>query len=158
MFAAFFDPTNQLRQDQALAITERTVLDLTDDAATLRRTCKVVPNRKLPRLVRAFFKEPLYYLETAIWRRTANEIDIETRLSMCLDRPVPTVRAVYRLSRLADGSIRRRFEGTVSVDVAVVSSRIERGIIAEYERSLPVAAGVTQAFLDRNVALPSARA
>jgi hypothetical protein len=156
ILAAYFDPANVLRQDRVLDITERTVLDLVDDGTVLRRTCRVVPQRRLPLVMRAFLREPLHYIETATWRRATTEIAVETRLSISPARPAIT--ALYRLSRLSDGAIRRRFEGAVSVDVALVASRIERGIIAEYERSMPLAAAVTQAFLDQNIALPPARA
>jgi hypothetical protein len=45
----------------------------------------------------------------------------------------------------------------VSVDIALLSSRIERGIVAEFEGSLPVAAARTQASLDRSGPAPSPR-
>ncbi len=58
------------------------------------------------------------------------------------------IRACYRLARAGNGVIRRIYEGSVSVDVALVSTRIERGIVAEFQRSLPLAAAVTRARLD----------
>jgi hypothetical protein len=58
------------------------------------------------------------------------------------------IRVRYALERAGTGLIRRTYAGSVSVDVALLSTRIERGIAAEFERSLPVAAAVTQAWLD----------
>ncbi|HEU0028982.1 MAG TPA: DUF2505 family protein [Kofleriaceae bacterium] len=156
VFAAYFDPDQLQLQDRALDIADRQVLELADRGDTLRRVCKVVPRRQLPALLRPFTSS-LHYLETATWRRSADEIDVEIRSSISRSDK-PTIRAVYRLSRLSSGEIRRRYDGTVSVDIALVSARIERGIVAEFERSMPIAAACTQAWLDRSMSRLSARA
>lgn len=158
VFAAYFDPAQLLHQDQMLDIVERTVLELIDDGATLRRTCKVIPRRQLPAIVRPFVDGPLHYVETATWRKADREIDIQIWPSLLRKKPRPTVTALYRLSQLPDGAIRRSYQGTVSVDLALLSSRIERGIVAEFERSMPIAAVCTQAFLDRTGCYVSAPA
>ena len=158
VFAAYFDPEHVLRQDKLLEVVERTVLELVDTGATLRRTCRVVPHRRLPAILRPFVSAPLHYLETATWRRPDDEIDIEIRPSILEPAAKPAIRALYRLSRLSDGSIRRLYRGTVSVDIALVSARVERGIVAEIERTAPVAAACTQAFLDQDQRSLSAQA
>ena len=159
VIAAYFDPDHLSCQDRAVDIIERHVLELDDDGDTLRRVTRIVPRRKVPALVRPFITLPLHYLETVTWRRKDHEIDIEIRPSILKGRAV--ISAVYRLSQLSDGAIRRRYEGSVSVDIALLSSRVERGIVAEFERSMPVAAGATQAWLDRceadQSAIPSTR-
>jgi hypothetical protein len=159
VIAAYFDPDQLSSQDRAVDIVERQVLELVDDGETLRRVTRIVPRRKVPALVRPFITLPLHYLETVTWRRKDDEIDITIRPSILKGRAV--ISAMYRLSRLSDGAIRRRYEGSVSVDIALLSSRIERGIVAEFERSMPVAAGATQAWLDRceadQSAIPSTR-
>jgi len=147
VIAAYFDPDQLSSQDRAVDIAEREVLELVDDGETLRRVSRIVPRRKIPALVRPFVTLPLHYLETVTWRRRDDEIDIDIRPSILKGRA--SITAVYRLSRLSDGAIRRRYEGSVSVDIALISSRIERGIVAEFERSIPVAAGATQDWLDR---------
>lgn len=157
VFAAYFDPAHLLHQDKMLDIVERQVLEQVDDGATLRRTCRVVPRRQLPAIVRPFVDGPLHYLETATWRRRDHEIDIEI-WPVLRKKARKTVTALYRLSRLPGGAIHRSYSGTVSVDLALLSSRIERGIIAEFERSMPIAATCTQAFLDRDGCYVSAHA
>lgn len=152
VFAAYFNPEVLGDQDRALEVVERTVLEYVDDGTTLKRTSKVVPRRQLPALLRPFASAPLHFIESATWRRGDPTLEIEIKFPTL--RKTPTVRASYRLSRLSDGSIQRRYEGAVTVDIALLSSRIERGIVAEFERSVPVAAACTQAFLDR----PSAEA
>lgn len=158
VFAAYFDPSQLSLQDQQLDIRERVVLELVDTGPTLRRTCKIVPNRQLPAIVRPFVAGPLHYIETATWRRADDEIDVEIWPSLLKHRPKPTITALYKLTQRSDGSIYRRYAGTVSVDLALLAGRIERGIVAEFERSLPLAAACTQAFLDGTRGYVSARA
>ncbi len=152
VFDAYFDPAHALHQDKLLDIVERTVIELADNRDTLRRTCKVIPRRQLPAIVRPFITHPLHYIETATWRRADDQIDIEIRPSILRSSGgKPTITARYGLARLPDGSIRRRYEGTVSVHIALIASKIERGIVAEFERSMPIAAASTQDWLDRSV-------
>jgi len=158
VFAAYFDPTQLSLQDQQLDIRAREVLELVAGDTTLRRTCKIVPNRQLPAIVRPFVAGPLHYIETATWRKADDEIDVEIWPSLLKRRVKPTITAIYRLSARSDGAIYRRYSGTVSVDLALLSTRIERGIVAEFERSMPLAAAATQAFLDRTGGYVSARA
>lgn len=151
VLAAYFEPRVVAEQDRQLEIQERTVLALVDDGTTIRRTSKIVPRRQLPAVLRPFLKDPLHYVETATWRRGTPEIEIDLRFPTL--RNTPTVRAVYRVSRPTPGVIQRRYEGVVSVDMPLISSRIERGIAAEFERSMPVAAACTQAFLDGDLGI-----
>jgi hypothetical protein len=156
VFAAYFDPRHATEQDRELEITERVVLELVDSPRELRRVCRVVPRRQLPALLRTLVSGQLHYIETAVWRKHDDEIDVEIKPSLLGGRA--TIRATYRLSPVSAGLIRRHYEGSVSVEVALLSSRIERGIVAEFERSIPRAAACTQAFLDRTISSGSARA
>ena len=81
------------------------------------------------------------------WHKQDDAIDFAIRPSILKGRALISAR--YQLSARAPGVIHRRYEGTVSVDVALLGARIERGIVAEFERSMPVAADVTQEWLDR---------
>ena len=156
VFTAYFDPRNVAEQDRELDIVERVVLELEDTPWQLRRVCRVVPRRQLPALVRPLISGQLHYIETAIWNKRDDEIAVEIRPSILSGRAL--ISATYRLSPISAGLIRRHYEGSVSVDVALLSSRIERGIVAEFERSMPLAAACTQAFLDRAQPSVSARA
>jgi Protein of unknown function (DUF2505) len=156
VFIAFFDVAHAQEQDRALDFTERTVLERAETADDLRRVCRIVPRRQLPAFVRPLLGGPLHYIETAVWKKPDDVIDIEIRPSLLSGRAV--IRATYRLSPLAPGQIQRRYEGTVSVDVALIASRIEHGIVKEFERSIPLAAATTQAFLDRPPRTIQARA
>lgn len=149
VFTAYFDPAHAAAQDRALEVDERTVLERTETEAELRRVCRVVPRRQLPAFVRPLIAGgQLSYVETAVWHKADDRIDLEIRPSVLSGRAV--IQATYRLSAMGPEAVLRRYEGTVSVDVALIGPRIERGIVAEFERSMPVAAGCTQAFLDRS--------
>jgi hypothetical protein len=156
VFEAFFDPQHAADQDRALDITERLVLECEETSEFLRRVCRIVPRRQLPALVRPLIKGQLHYVETATWHKREDMIAIELRPSLLGARAVIT--ATYRLSPLGTGLIRRQYEGSVSVDVALIASRIECGIVKEFERSIPVAAACTQAFLDRAPSIVTAHA
>ena len=147
VFAAYFDPDHQREQDAQADLVERTVLEVEDTEAERRRVCRVVPRRQLPGFVRALVRGPLHYTETVRWRRASDEIDIEVHPSVLGGRAKIT--ALYRLAQVAPGAIHRHYEGFAQVDVAMVGSRIERGIVAEFEKSIPAAAACTQAWLDR---------
>jgi hypothetical protein len=155
LFEAYFDVTHQIEQDRAVEIVERETLELVDRGDELHRVSRVVPRRQLPALLKPFSSGPLHYLESVTWRRRADEIAIEIQPSLMQGRA--RIDATYRLDVAGPGSIRRRYAGQVSVDVALISSRVERGIVAEFGRSMPLAAACTQAWLNRR-SLPSVTA
>jgi uncharacterized protein DUF2505 len=148
-FEAYFDPTLQATQDRALDIVEREVLELVDTGDELRRVSRVVPHRQLPLFLRPLAPGPFHYMETARWRRRDDEIDLEVVPSLFKGRA--TISGLYRLSQHGDGGVHRRYSGTVSVDVALLAAKIERGIVREFERSMKLAAECSQAWLDARV-------
>lgn len=147
VIAAYFDADHQREQDRRVEIAEREILSFEDTAETVRRVCRVVPRRRLPAIVRPLVSGPLHYLEKVIWTKATDELAIEIRPSLLGGRALITAR--YRLTTAGSGLIKRSYAGQVSVDVALLSARIERGIVAEFQRSIPVAAACTQDWLDR---------
>jgi len=115
---------------------EREVLALEDNGEVLRRTCKVVPRGK-PQ-----------YIEKVEWRRASDTMTIEIRPSSLFRGRVQIV-GTYTLERVGPQAIRRRYAGDVSVDIAVLSGRIEKGIVAELAKEIPISAATTQDWLDR---------
>jgi hypothetical protein len=147
VFAAFFDDDHQLEQDRQLAIAKRELLELDDRGDELYRRQRITPERQLPAIVKPFVAGPLHYIESQTWRRSSSEIALEIRPSLFGGRA--RVDATYSLTDLGEGAIRRRYSGRVSVDVALLATRIERGIVQELVKSLPIAARCTQDWLDR---------
>jgi hypothetical protein len=147
VFAAYFDDEHQVEQDRQLAIANRELLEVDDRGDELYRKCKVTPVRQLPALVKPFVSGPLHYIEAQTWRRHADEIAFQITPSMLGGRV--RVEGTYSLASVGPDAIRRRYAGRVSVDVAILATRIERGIVQELVKSLPIAARCTQDWLDR---------
>jgi hypothetical protein len=145
VFEAYFDPTHQVEHDRALEVFERQVIEFVDTGHEITRRSRIVPQRQLPAVLRAFSSGPLHYFEHVVGRRATNELAIDLQLFGDRGR----VRGRYELAQLAPGSVLRRYSGTVSVDVALVAARVERGIVAEFERSLARTAACTQNWLDQ---------
>jgi hypothetical protein len=145
LFDAYFDAHHLHEQDRALEIAERHLVEQVDCGDEIRRTSRVVTRRQVPALVRPLWRGQLDYIEEAVGYRATNEIAIDIRLLGGRGRVI----ARYQLAQTAPGSILRRYAGHVSVDVALVGARIERGIVAEFERSLARSAACTQAHLAR---------
>lgn len=158
VFAAYFDPAHQVEHDRALDLIEREVIELADSGDEVCRRSRVVPRRQLPAVLRRFCSGPLHYLEHAVGRRQTHAVDVDIRLFGDRGR----VSARYELALVAPGpawkgedslgplrSVLRRYSGTVSVDVALVAARVERGIVAEFERSLARTSACTQKWLDQ---------
>ena len=145
---AYFDDDHQAEQDHVLAITHRELLEKT----AVSRVCRVTPRRQLPALVRPFVVGPLHYVETVV--RTDDGLVIDIRPSVGRTQ----ISATYRLDTVGPGKVGRRYAGSVSVDIALVGARIERGIVVDLGRSLELAAACTQKFLDRIPSSMAARA
>lgn len=135
---AYFDDEHQAEQDSVLAVTSRELLERTP----VSRVCRVTPQRQLPALVRPFVTGPLQYVETVV--RVEDGLTIDIRPSVGRTQ----ISATYRLDTAGPGRVARRYAGSVSVDIALVGARIERGIAQELGRSLALAAACTQKFLD----------
>lgn len=148
VLAAYFDDDHQVEQDRVLAIVEREVLERTDG----RRVCRVVPHRTWPTWLQPFVTRTVTYVESVT--RDGDELAIEIRPSL----PRVVIAATYRLTQVGPQAIRRRYAGTVSVNIALIGSRLERGIVDELARSVPLAAACTQAWLDRIPRYMTARA
>lgn len=143
LITSFFDDDCQAEQDRVLDIVDRQVLQRGDGW----RVCRVVPNRKIPLISGTF-----HYVESVT--RRGDELAIEIRPS--LQRVAIT--ATYRLEQVGPRAIRRRYAGAVSVNIALVGARLERGVVDDLGRSLPRTAATTQAWLDRIPRYMSCRA
>jgi hypothetical protein len=152
LIAAYFDRSHLAEQDRNLDIAEREILELEETPERLRRVSRVVPRRQLPALVRPFTSGPLHYRETVVWHRGTRELAIVIEPSLMRGRA--RIEATYRLELVGPGTVQRRYSGQVSVDVALLAQRIEAGIVAEFSRSMPLAAACTQAWLDQQSVLP----
>ena len=148
ILAAYFDPDHLATQDKLAELGDRVVVDSHDDGEVVRCTWRVAARKPLPLFVRPFVAGGrLRYLESMIWRRANESIDL-TVVPEILGGRVQ-IAAVYQLAKLGEGQIRRRYAGTVTVNIRLLSSKIERAIVNEFEKSMPMMTECTQGWLDR---------
>jgi hypothetical protein len=146
LFSLYFDPSFYPRTDAATCVAAREVLELDDTPTVVRRVCRVTPERQLPAFMRPFFPGKVHYVETAIWHRGTDRMELDIRPSLLGGRAHVT--SAYTLKMDDPGLVRRTYEGSVSVEVALVGGRIERKIIADIQHTLAISARCTQDYLD----------
>jgi hypothetical protein len=148
IFAAYFDPDHLATQDELAGLVERTVGESTDDGARLRTSWRVAAREQLPLFMRPFVAGGrLRYVETMTWRRADDAIDLLVQPEVLGGRV--QIAAEYRLTQVGEGQVLRRYHGTISVAIKLVSGRIERAIAERMEREMPAMAACTQGWLDR---------
>lgn len=146
----YFDAEHTAEQDRIADIDRRELVEEKDTPETLERTYKVYPRRQPPAVARPFLAAgPLHYLEHIVWKKTEDRIEFDIRPSVAGGRA--HIDATYRLAPVGPGRVQRVYEGKVTVQVALVGGRIERGIAEELEQSLQRTAACTQQWLDRRL-------
>ena len=104
--------------------------------------------KPLPLYARPFVSgTTLAYVETMVWRKADDAIDL-TVLPELLGGKVQ-ITGTYQIETVAPGQLRRRYKGSVSANVKLLSGKIERGIIGEMEEGVPIMTASTQRWLDR---------
>jgi hypothetical protein len=148
VLAAYFDPDHLATQDALAGLIERTVTESIDDGERLRTSWRVAAAEQLPLFMRPFAAGGrLRYLETMTWRRRDDAIDLLVQPEVLGGRV--QIAAEYRLTQIGEGQILRRYHGTISVGIRLLSRRIERAIADKMAQSMPAMAACTQGWLDR---------
>lgn len=145
---AYFDPDHLATQDKLAELADRQVVESREDDAVKQCTWTVVSQRQLPVFVRPFVDGGrLRYREEMTWRKDAGEIDLTILPQIGSGRV--QINAVYQLEQIGEGQVRRRYGGSVTVDVRLISGKIERAIVGEIEKGMPTMFQCTQDWLDR---------
>lgn len=147
ILAAYFDPGHLAMQDAVAELEGRTITETKDDGATLHTTWRVTSKRPLPAIARPFVGSKLSYFEAMTWRRADDAVDLTVTPDILSGRV--KIRATYELKKVADG-VARRYAGQVTANIALLSGRIERGIVDAFAESMAKMAAVTQKWLDLN--------
>lgn len=146
MLEAYFDPDHLATQDTIAELGERQVVESREDDAVRSCTWTVRSLRPLPVFVRPFVAGGrLSYLDQMTWRKAADEIDMVITPQIASGRVKIT--ALYQLTQAGEGRVRRRYGGTIHVNVSLLSGKIERAILAEMEKGMPMMAECTQKWL-----------
>ena len=148
ILAAYFDPSHLAMQDAVAELEDRKVTETRDDGKTLHTTWRVVSQRQLPAIARPFVGKggKLAYFESMTWRRADDAVDLVVIPDILSGRVKIT--ATYKLEKVGEGQVSRRYAGSVTANIVMVSSRIERGIVEAFDESMAKMAAVTQRWLD----------
>jgi hypothetical protein len=151
--ASYFDPDHLATQDVVAELVDRKVVESRDDGATLHTVWRVAHAKPLPLYARPFVSGGrLRYLETMTWRREADEVDMIVQPEILGGRV--KIEATYTLKQVGEGQVHRRYAGTITVDVRLISGKAEKAILAKFEESMPTMAACTQGWLDKTASRP----
>jgi hypothetical protein len=146
VLAAYFNDEHLAAQDKVAELCDRKITESREDAAVRACTWSVRSLRQLPVFVRPFVDGGrLSYLETMTWRKADDEIDMTITPQIAGGRV--QISAVYHLADVAPGKVRRRYQGSITVNVSLLSGKIERAIAAEVEKGMAQMTACTQNWL-----------
>jgi hypothetical protein len=131
ILAAYFDPDHLATQDKLADLVDRTVTEDHDDGS-VRRT------------------KWLSYFEAMTWRRKDDACDLTVTPDILNGRV--QISALYQLEKIGENQIHRQYSGKVTVNITLLSGKIERGIVAEFEKSMAMMSDCTQRWLDAHPA------
>jgi hypothetical protein len=147
---AYFVPDHLAAQDVLADLVDRTVVSDEDDGAVRRATWRVTAKKSLPLFVRPFVPGgKLRYLESMVLRRKDGAIDLTIKPEILNGRV--HIDALYELAEVGAGEIRRRYKGSITAAIPLLSGRVEKGILAEMVCGMPVMSKCTQDWLAANV-------
>jgi hypothetical protein len=146
VLAAYYDDDHLAAQDKVAELCDRKVVEAFEDASVRKCTWSVRSQRQLPVFVRPFIDGGrVSYLEAMTWRKPDDEIDMSIVPQILGGRVLIT--ALYRLVDVEPGKVRRLYQGSIQVNVKLLSGKIERAIAAEIEKSMPMMTACTQNWL-----------
>ncbi len=146
---AYFEPDHLAAQDRVAGLTERTVVESHEDGSTKRQAWTVAHDKPVPLFARPFVEGGrLRYREDMTWHKADGTIDL-TITPMVLGGRV-SIKARYELATIAEGRVRRRYQGTVTAAVSLLSGKVERAIASAIESGMPAMFECTQRWLDEH--------
>jgi hypothetical protein len=147
IIAAYFDDTHLAAQDEVAGMRDRQIVESRDDGAVWTCAWKVVSTRALPSIVKPFVPGgQLTYLETMTWYRADDRAALTVTPQLLGGRVELT--GTYVFERRGERQIARRYAGAVSANVPLLSGKIERTILGEFQQQVPALAACTQRWLD----------
>lgn len=145
---AYFDPDHLAAQDKVAELVDRKVLEEHEDDQVKTMTWLVRSTRSLPFFVRAFVEGgKLSFKEYQRWRKADDEIEMTVTPQIAGGRV--QIAGVYKLEKIGEGKIHRRYKGAITANASIVSGKIERGILEEFTKGVPGMADCTQKWLNR---------
>jgi len=151
ILSTYFDPDHLATQDKVAELCDRKVVEDLDDETTRKTSWTVRAEKPLPLFVRPFVSGGrLSYREAMIWRKADDAIDLTVTPEILNGRV--SVAATYKLTKVGENQIKRHYAGSITVGISLISGKVERGILAEFEKAMPIMTKCTQGWLDGNLA------
>jgi hypothetical protein len=145
---AYFDADHLAYQDKLAELGDRVVTESHDDGVTRKATWRVTSLKSLPVFVRPFVKGgKLAFLETMSWKRGGGLVEATVTPDILNGRVHIVSR--YELANVGENQIKRRYSGTVTAQITLLGGKIERGIVAEFDKSMALMTRCTQDWLDQ---------
>lgn len=149
VLAAYFNPDHLAAQDVVGNLRDRTVVESHEDDDVRTCTWSVHAGTHLPLYVRPFVEGGrLSFREWMKWRKRDGEIDMTITPQILGGRV--QIAAIYQLTQVGEGQVRRRYKGTITANIKLISGKIERGILEEIEKGMPGMRECTQKWLTAN--------
>jgi hypothetical protein len=146
VLAAYFNDDHLAAQDKVAELSDRKIIENVEDERSRKTVWTVRSLRALPIFVRPFVDGGrLSYRESMTWRKQDDEIDMSIVPQILGGRV--QISAVYNLADVAPGKVRRRYQGSITVDVSLLSGKIERAIAAEIAKGMTLMTACTQQWL-----------
>jgi len=130
-----------------IGVKERTMLDRSEDAKTVKWSIRIVPKRDLPGVIKKIVGGDLGYTEISTLYKDENYIDVKVEPSLMKDKT--KIRAKYTLTPIGPKRVRRTFEGDIDISLPLVGKKVESVILEDMQRSYDIAAKVTSEWLAR---------
>jgi Protein of unknown function (DUF2505) len=145
---AYFDPDHLAAQDLVGNFVGRTVTHHHEDDTMLQCSWSVSAAKPLPMYVKPFVEGGrLSFVETMKWRKADGKIDMTITPQVLGGRV--GIAAVYTLTQIREGQVLRRYEGTITAAVSLLSGKVERGILDAIKEGMPGMVMCTQKWLSR---------
>lgn len=145
---AYWDPDHLSTQDKLANLCDRAVVEDLDTEASRTTTWKVASTRSLPMIVKPFVSGGrLTFLEIMTLRRGDNLIEAKVQPQILNGRV--HIDSTYKLDHVGEGQVRRVYAGTIHANIALLSGKIERGILEAFDKEMPTMTKCTQDWLDR---------
>lgn len=147
VLAAYWDPDHLATQDKLANLCDRVVVEDVETDGIRKTTWKVASSRSLPLIVKPFVSGGrLTFLETMTRR---NDRLVEASIQPQILNGRVHIDATYALDQVGDHQIRRTYAGTITVGIALLSGKIEKGIFEAFDKEMPTMTKCTQDWLDR---------
>lgn len=147
IIAAYFDDDHLAAQDVVAGLRDRQVVESRDDGTVWTCVWKVASTRPLPSIVRPLVPGgQLTYLETMTWHRPEHRAALTVTPQLLGGRV--ELSGTYQFETHGERQVLRRYAGAVNANVPLLSGKIERTILGEFQQQVPALAACTQRWLD----------